>query len=195
MRRSLVDDVERTRLVSELDTTLFVEAGAGTGKTTAVVARIVAFVAAGRLSMERLVAITFTIAAAGELRVRVREGLERAAGDVERAEPERDRCAVAASEVERARIETIHAFCSALLRMHPLEAGLPPDFETLAELSATIDLRERFRQWFAGLASGDPGSDAVRRGLLLGITPVSLRSDPSRPAWRALPRWTTRSPR
>ncbi|HEY2705701.1 MAG TPA: UvrD-helicase domain-containing protein, partial [Candidatus Dormibacteraeota bacterium] len=101
MRRTPVDHAERTRLESELDTTLFVEAGAGTGKTTAVVARIVALVAAGRLSMERLVAITFTIAAAGELRVRVREGLERAAADEGRRQPERDHCAVAASEVER----------------------------------------------------------------------------------------------
>ncbi len=199
MRRTPVDDAERTRLVSELDTTLFVEAGAGTGKTTAVVNRIVAFVAAGRLSMERLVAITFTIAAAGELRVRVREGLERAAADEDRPQPERDSCAVAASEVERARIETIHAFCSALLRMHPLEAGLPPDFETLAALSATIDLRERFRQWFAGLEPGDPGSEAVRRGLLLGITPASLLSllDTFNENWdllEAAPPWQAQLP-
>ncbi|HEY6379199.1 MAG TPA: UvrD-helicase domain-containing protein [Candidatus Dormibacteraeota bacterium] len=174
MTRTPVDQAQRARLVSDLDITLFVEAGAGTGKTTAVVSRIVAFVAADRLSMERLVAITFTVAASGELRVQIREGLERAAGDVDRPPVARDRCAVAASEVERARIETIHAFCSALLSMHPLEAGLPPDFETLAELSATIDVRERFRRWFAGLVPGDPASEAVRRGLLLGITPASL---------------------
>jgi len=49
----------------------------------------------------------------------------------------------AAGEVDRARIETIHAFCSALLRMHPFEAGLPPDIETLADLAAEIDVRER----------------------------------------------------
>src|SRR4029077_13150540 len=91
-------------------------------------------------------------------------------------EAARSRLVTAAAEVDRARIETIHAFCSALLRMHPLEAGLPPDFETLAELSATIDLRERFRQWFAGLVPGDTGSEAVRRGLLLGVTPASLLS-------------------
>ncbi len=36
--------------------------------------------------------------------------------------------------------------------MHPLEAGLPPDFETLADLAASIDVRERFRLWFAGLS-------------------------------------------
>ncbi|HEV7466405.1 MAG TPA: UvrD-helicase domain-containing protein, partial [Candidatus Dormibacteraeota bacterium] len=78
-RPRVADQAQRDRLVRELDATLFVEAGAGTGKTTAVVSRIVAMVEAGMLRMERLVAITFTIAAAGELRVRIREGLETAA--------------------------------------------------------------------------------------------------------------------
>ena len=76
---AVADQAERDRLVSELERTFFVEAGAGTGKTAAVVSAIVARVAAGRLAMERLVAITFTIAAAGELRVRIREELEAAA--------------------------------------------------------------------------------------------------------------------
>ena len=70
----------RTRLLSELDRTFFVEAGAGTGKTTMLVGRIVNLVAAGRVTMEHLAAITFTEAAAAELRDRVREGLERGSG-------------------------------------------------------------------------------------------------------------------
>jgi ATP-dependent helicase/nuclease subunit A len=169
----VADQGERDRLRQDLDRTLFVEAGAGTGKTTAVVARIVAMVAEGRLRMERLVAITFTMAAAGELRVRVREGLEAAA----RAAADQDgrgRLIAAAGEVDRARIETIHAFCSTLLRMHPFEAGLPPDIETLADLAAEIDVRERFRRWFDALEATSPGGDAVRRGLLLGARPDKL---------------------
>jgi ATP-dependent helicase/nuclease subunit A len=172
-RAPVADQSERDRLVSELERTFFVEAGAGTGKTAAVVAAIVARVAAGRLAMERLVAITFTIAAAGELRVRIREELEAtAAGAVH--EEEQLRLAQAATEVDRARIETIHAFCSALLRMHPLEAGLPPDFETLADLAGDLDVRERFRRWFDSLTPGEPGAEAVRRGLLLGLRPDKL---------------------
>ena len=56
----------------------FVEAGAGTGKTTALVTRIVELIAAGALQMERLAAITFTEAAAAELRDRIRQDLEHA---------------------------------------------------------------------------------------------------------------------
>jgi ATP-dependent helicase/nuclease subunit A len=169
----VADQAERDRLVSELERTFFVEAGAGTGKTAAVVSGIVARVAAGRLVMERLVAITFTIAAAGELRVRIREALEAAAGSAATDE-ERLRLGQGASEVDRARIETIHAFCSALLRMHPLEAGLPPDFEALADLAGDLDVSERFRRWFDSLTPGEPGAEAVRRGLLLGLNPDGL---------------------
>src|SRR5438132_1567604 len=75
----LADQRARERLVAELDTTFFVEAGAGTGKTTALVSRIVELVARDNLPMERLAAITFTEAAAAELRDRVRQALEQAA--------------------------------------------------------------------------------------------------------------------
>ena len=170
----VADQAERDRLVSELERTFFVEAGAGTGKTAAVVSGIVARVAAGRLVMERLVAITFTIAAAGELRVRIREALEAAAGSAATDE-ERLRLGQGASEVDRARIETIHAFCSALLRMHPLEAGLPPDFEALADLAGDLDVSERFRRWFE-LA------DARRAGGRGGAEGIAARTEPRRAA-------------
>ena len=77
-----VDDLqdERThaRIRAALDQNLFVEAGAGTGKTRALVERVLALVLNGR-PIERIVAITFTEKAAAELRDRVREALEVAA--------------------------------------------------------------------------------------------------------------------
>jgi ATP-dependent helicase/nuclease subunit A len=172
IRPLVADQAERDRLIRDFGSTLFVEAGAGTGKTTAVVSRIVAMVRGGHLTMERLVAITFTIAAAGELRVRVREGLERAATGAEGEE--RDRLRAAAGEVDRAIIGTIHAFCSTLLRMHPVEAGLPPDFLPLTDLAASIDVRDWFRRWFDALHHGDSGAEPVRRALLLGLAPAKI---------------------
>src|SRR6266542_3150904 len=72
------DQQGRDRLLQELDTTFFVEAGAGTGKTTALVSRIIELVAADELQMERLAGITFTEAAAAKLRDRLRHYLEAA---------------------------------------------------------------------------------------------------------------------
>jgi ATP-dependent helicase/nuclease subunit A len=70
-----IDHENRNRIVNNLNETLFVEAGAGTGKTTALVQRIVSLVKAGN-EMKKIAAITFTEAAAGELRNRIRQELE-----------------------------------------------------------------------------------------------------------------------
>ncbi len=72
----LADQTERDRIARDLDTTLIVEAAAGTGKTTALVGRMVAAIAAGRAQLDRIVAVTFT---------------ELAAGRAEAAPPRRDR--------------------------------------------------------------------------------------------------------
>ena len=70
-----VDQAQRDRIISELGSTLFVEAGAGTGKTRALVDRVMALIASG-VAMENIAAITFTEKAAAELRDRIRQRLE-----------------------------------------------------------------------------------------------------------------------
>src|SRR5438477_13071706 len=69
------DQGARDALRTRLDATMFVEAGAGTGKTAALVDRVVALVGAG-VPMRAIAAITFTEKAAAELRDRVRHELE-----------------------------------------------------------------------------------------------------------------------
>jgi ATP-dependent helicase/nuclease subunit A len=156
------DDDVRKRLQEDFETTFFVEAGAGTGKTTTLVSRIVALVAAGRLTTPELVAITFTEAAAAELRARVREGLEKF------GTPE---TAAAAASLEEASIDTIHSFAGALLRTYPLEAGLPPNFDTLDQIEQDLEFRERFRTWFEAAALRDLPSISIKNALLLGLSP------------------------
>src|SRR5438105_10729749 len=96
----------RRTLLTEFDDTLFVDAGAGTGKTTAIVERIAELVASGRVAMAQLVAITFTEAAAAELRTRVREALQAVAQRSTRKEEERVRCSRASTEIGDASIDT-----------------------------------------------------------------------------------------
>src|SRR5262249_36291341 len=69
---ALADQAARDRIVGALDTTLVVEAAAGTGKTSTLVKRLVALLASGRAQLARIVALTFTEAAAGELKLRLR---------------------------------------------------------------------------------------------------------------------------
>jgi ATP-dependent helicase/nuclease subunit A len=186
----------RKRLREDFETTFFVEAGAGTGKTTTLVDRIVALVGAGKLKTPELVAITFTEAAAAELRARVREGLEKA------GLPE---TAAAAASLEEASIDTIHSFAAALLRTYPLEAGLPPNFDTLDQIEQDLEFRERFRSWFEAAALRDLPSISIKNALLLGLSPDRIEgiaralhehydlldsgaSWPAPPAREALPR-------
>ena len=74
------DEDARRRIREALDETLFVEAGAGTGKTTSLVDRVVGLVSSGRAALGSIAAITFTEAAAAELRDRVRPGAKVACG-------------------------------------------------------------------------------------------------------------------
>src|ERR1700687_3685280 len=69
------DQRARDRIRDDLDTTLVIEAAAGTGKTTALVNRIVSVIASGRGELARIVAVTFTEKAAGELKLRLRGGM------------------------------------------------------------------------------------------------------------------------
>ena len=105
----LADGDARDAIEHDLERNLFVEAGAGTGKTTALVRRVVRLFATGRVpEPSRLAAITFTEAAAAELRDRVRIALERAAapGGLTDA-TERARCRDAADARFREVVTTV----------------------------------------------------------------------------------------
>ncbi|HLZ31511.1 MAG TPA: UvrD-helicase domain-containing protein, partial [Chloroflexota bacterium] len=173
------DATDRERLCADLDTTFFVEAGAGTGKTRELVARIVALVARDRLSMPGLAAITFTTAAAAELRDRIRRELAQAAVDPEHwTDSQRQRCLEASRSVDLAHIQTIHAFAGDLLRTFPLEAELPPGFAIWDEMQRDRDFDERFRAWlYDEVPTGDRTArrEAVAKVLMLGLQPDRLK--------------------
>ena len=122
----------RRKIAEHLDTTLFVEAAAGTGKTTALVGRIVALLRSGRAALDGVVALTFADKAAGEMRLRLRAELEVARTASAAGSDERDRLDAALEQLELARIATIHAFCGDLLQERPVEAGVDPMFAIAA---------------------------------------------------------------
>jgi ATP-dependent helicase/nuclease subunit A len=108
----LADAAARRRILTEFGSSFFVEAAAGTGKTTALVGRIVGLVCAGAGTLSRIVAGTFTEKAAGEMKLRLRSEIESARTEATREQ--RDRLDHALEELELARIGTIHAFCGDL---------------------------------------------------------------------------------
>ena len=171
----LADQQHRDQIQQSLEENLFVEAGAGTGKTTALVGRIVSLIASGAAEMAGLAAITFTEAAAAELRDRVRRDLEHAAGDESLNEDTRYRCRRAVLEMDAASIQTLHSFAQSLLRELPLEAGLPPGFELLDPIEADLRFQQAWDQWLDDSLESAELGPKLARALHLGLNLDQLR--------------------
>ncbi len=176
----LADEAARRRIREALEESQLVEAAAGTGKTTVLVERLVAILEQGLGKVDGLAAVTFTRKAAGELKLRLREELDkrllelRAAGEVgERT----DNLEAAISRLEEASIGTIHSLCAEILRERPVEAGVDPGFGELAEDEAPRLFDRAFRRWIEEqLESMPPG---LRRELArLTVGPWSPQRPP-----------------
>ena len=160
---SPIDRGARDVIESALDDTLVVEAAAGTGKTTALVNRMVRVLATGRADTSGLVAVTFTEKAAGELKLRLRQELEKARAAEGLPPAERAALEAALRSLEEAQIGTIHGFCADLLKEHPVEAGVDPLFVVLTEDQARRRYDEAFAAWFQAALKDMP--EGVRRSL------------------------------
>jgi ATP-dependent exoDNAse (exonuclease V) beta subunit len=142
------DEAARARIAGDLGATLVVEAAAGTGKTTMLVARIIACLRAGLAELDHVVAVTFTEKAAGEMKLRLRAGLEKARNDPATTAAELAHLDRALAHLEVARIGTIHSLCSDLLREFPVEARVDPLFEVAPEEEAERLFEGCFEAWF-----------------------------------------------
>lgn len=159
----LIDDAARDRIDADIATTLFVEAGAGVGKTHHLVKRILALIAAD-VPVSRIAAITFTEKAAGELRDRARSALQ----DATVLSPAQREAAL--DDLDAAPIGTIHSFAARVLEQNPIEAGLPPGIEVVDELRAGIAFAQRWRRARAALFGDRDAATAIELLLAAGAT-------------------------
>jgi len=164
------DEAIRERVRTDFATTLVLEAGAGTGKTTVLVQRLVNLVVTGTATLDRVVAITFTEAAAGELKMRLRDALEVRLETVSEglgAPDEAARLSRAIVDLERANVSTIHAFASGLLRERPFEAGIDPSFQVVAEVAGERTFDDAWHAWLQDRMSA--GDAVLMRAVNLGL--------------------------
>ena len=134
------------KTIKTLDKPLFVAAGAGSGKTFTLTQRIVWALKDGSgaegkpylNSLDQALIITFTNAAATEIKERVREALEK------------EGLHSAALQVDDAWISTIHGMCSRILKIHALDLGLDPEFEIINDMTrnqlVNISIEEVLRE-------------------------------------------------
>ena len=148
------DQSARQKIISDLDISFAVDAGAGTGKTTLLIDRLVALLLEKGVSLARIAAITFTDKAAGELVERLRLRLEKEFDSESllklspAAQKEREkRLRRALKDLEQASVSTIHSFCSSLLREYPVEVGVDPQFAVLDQVQSDALEAEAWENW------------------------------------------------
>lgn len=162
------DDIKaRNRIVSDINSNFFVEAGAGSGKTTMLVNRMVAMVEAG-IDITSISAITFTKAAAREFYERFQKIL------IQRSDPNysvedpgkagqlpeptdktRENCEYALKNLDLCFMGTIDSFCNMVLSEHPSEAGLLSDSHIVTDVEADAI----YRQVYVDVCNGKHGKD------------------------------------
>ena len=138
--QSYLENLEMTEVqrsaAAERERAVVVTAGAGSGKTRTLVARYLSLLADG-IPPEALVAITFTEKAAREMRARVRLEL-RSMVDQSTTAGDKEFWLQLERRMDAARIGTIHSLCAEILRAHPAQAVIDPQFQVLDEGLAAI---------------------------------------------------------
>lgn len=121
---------DQQRAIEARGSALLVSAAAGSGKTKVLTERLMSYLTQeDPKSIDSFLVITFTRAAAGELRSRIMDELS----NLMAQEPDNSFLRRQYALVSRAQISTIHGFCSALIRENCLPLELPPDFKIVEE--------------------------------------------------------------
>ena len=181
---------------------VLVMAGAGTGKTRTLVERCLNCLLEEKpeLSLEQILMVTFTEAAAAEMRQRIRVRLEEQLG----LDPGNLRWHEQLALFDKAHIGTLHSFCLQLVRSHFYELELDPQLAVLAEEEAHLLAEETLTgvldNHYSGRATGaaavqkliqthGTGSDQPIRALVLRLFHyMQTLADPACPTMRGRPR-------
>lgn len=167
----LLDDNAREQIRSDTASTLFVEAGAGSGKTHALVARVTTLVLRDGIPLREIAAVTFTEKAGAELRDRLRVEFEKA-----RKSEFRPLADEALDDLDSASIGTLHSFAQQLLLAHPIDAGLPPLIDVLDEVGSSVAFEERWSELQQQLLDDDSIAEPLLLAMAVGVELKHLRS-------------------
>ncbi|MGZ8831216.1 MAG: UvrD-helicase domain-containing protein, partial [Thermoanaerobaculia bacterium] len=160
-----------------------IEAGAGTGKTSKIVAEVLELLLENEdLSPDRIVLMTFTEKAAGEIADRIHQALaelelhfdeERVVWPIGSAKPlfevplgrreaYRQACRKQVTRIDAIRSQTIHSFCQSLLRSYPIEAGLDPQFKIIEGFERSLLYGRLYDRWLDEETRTDSTEEKLR---------------------------------
>ena len=181
----LSDAQDRILAQTTWDRNVVVRAGAGTGKTTILVNRMLNLLIREPqpLAITEIVALTFTNKAAMEMKQRLRRELTKLAESVDESlsglfraryrlsfDQVKERAERALGQFEKAQIGTLHSFAAHLLRLHPLESGLDPMFQEDDGTRFTELFDSRWQAWLAAELGAAGQHHAQWRRVLAGTS-------------------------
>ena len=136
---------EQQKVIDVRGKNILVSAAAGSGKTAVLVERILSMITDEKkpVDIDRLLVVTFTNAAAAEMRERIRDALERRADEA----PDHVHLQRQLVLVHNAKITTIHSFCLHVLRNHFQLAGIDPSFAWPMRGRCCFLSRKRWQMW------------------------------------------------
>jgi ATP-dependent exoDNAse (exonuclease V) beta subunit len=156
----LDDQAARDRMAADVGRRVVAVAGAGSGKTTQLVKRVLTTLAGDAATpavpASQVAVITFTDKAARELVHRLRSD--------------------APGPIDDAHVGTIHGFCASILRSFPIEAGLPPKFSTADEITSRTDAEARSREIVGAVYDRSAHDPELREALAVVAANVGLQS-------------------
>ena len=159
-RPAIIRDAEARAFATDPKNNVVLEASAGTGKTSVLVARYLSLLRAG-VDPSHILAITFTRKAAAEMRARIVHEL-RVAG--EQSQADRARWRELRDRMGEIAIGTIDAFCLSLLREFPLEVDLDPGFALADETEVPRLIEQALRSDAPRLGRSGPRRSRRRDG-------------------------------
>jgi len=169
--KRLLDQSARIAALTELERSLLVEAGAGSGKTSVMAGRVAMLFSRG-VEPKRVAAITFTEFAASELMIRIAHFVVTLAkGEIPRdleiaflggvSAEQRANLERAKKSLDQLVCSTIHGFAQALIKPYPVEAGIDPGAEIIDPSEADLAFGEHYEAWLRDHLSGQIDDDIV----------------------------------
>ena len=188
----LADQSARSRALTDHESTLLIQAGAGTGKTSLLAGRVVMLLATG-VAPRELVAISFTELSASELLARISRFIQELLRgeiprDIAEALPDgftgeqQRQLAEAEQHLDELTCTTIHGFCQILIRPYPVEADLDPGATVMDEPQAAMAFGTVFQDWLRDRLGETYGNDdvlteLVRADLDKGVRTIEQLAD------------------
>ncbi len=175
----------RVRIESETDRSFFIEAGAGAGKTAALINRLTYLIQKGTAKPKDIVAITFTEAAAVELKSRLFETMQVRLKDFDFDTEEYKNLKYAIDHIEDFILSTIHGFAHKILTKYSTEAGIPFSFNILSNdyeifqeyQKIEVEIKNTHYELIEALNDAYPDKSSFDRSDLTGLIDVLRKID------------------